>query len=1147
MKYAVPSLLLCLPLAALPLGEADAAAWRWSQTSGREQITIVPDVPPTRADTRRTGEQTLTLTLTPPPQHLELQGAGPGAQALFSGLSLDNGELRLSTSSAAFGFIAAPPTAEGVVIVLYPDPLGLRWRPGGELAPMPPVAASSPSAGDAPSSSVPQISGPSSPPSATAASSASSSAPAPSEAPSSAAPSNPSGTERPSSTVPDTASPVAATATEAPETISPPSVSEPQTAALPSVPPVTAQEAPSAPHTPSTSDLPEHVVSSPEPSNAVSAGSPEKAIAQRDADPEAPVAEPAQEASVSELEAPHSQALSPAPENASPASLSPASSVPAAVSSAPAAIPTVRGRLNRGGPETWPEDQALSSVPTPSTPIEPFSEASPPPVPPSVSSGSQQILSTSVSDSTATGDPVAEGKTPTVPPSASPEAEISVVETSAPTEQVPSQTGKLATQLSEYQEEAPAGTNGETERKTPEQEQAAETLPIYVDEEGNPVPPPPDVPALQAAMRDAMKDGRYQDVLPSVQTLRQVELSREDREEMLYNAMTALYETTRPNFTAYTQDLINAANEAMNFNLESPRVPDALAVLATVNLALGNVEDARGYVQLMRRKYPANVQVPASLLELGAKQMERQEYAEATLTFQTILQDYPDSPLAKDAARLETYALYRQGHTDRALTLVDFVERRWPRLYLEDPDYLAVSADIRFRQGHLEDALRTYWTQYNLDPAAPESASTLYHIAEVYYLLHNPDAAAKVLDELVRAFPLSAEAPAALLRLGENGIHKDNPTVDELFAVYEAPNPRLPGLYYQRIIKEYPQSPEFMTAQLRTTVWQLWNKEYYPAMTAARSFLIDYADKPESLRARTVLLRGFAHELALSLEEENYERVLRLWDDFPQVHDEYLPLEPDMRMALARAHLNRGNEQEGLELLSAFLDGPGDTDAALYTYNLFLATYLRQQNWDAILTLGEKVAAWPLPEEARNQLDYALALSAENLGLQGRALPLWRKLADRTDIPLYQRAYATYFLARDAENRQDLRDAYQYNLDTLGMFTQLQDEQSPYADQERIRESIAALMDVTEIAGRYAEALEWANRYALFVPENSPDYAGLQFREAGLHRKMGDMARWRALLQGIVDREPDSVFGKMAASELRTQDVARDLTRFTGN
>ncbi|MCH5277733.1 MAG: tetratricopeptide repeat protein [Desulfovibrionaceae bacterium] len=674
-----------------------------------------------------------------------------------------------------------------------------------------------------------------------------------------------------------------------------------------------------------------------------------------------------------------------------------------------------------------------------------------------------------------------------------------------------------------------------------------ELPPIYVDEEGNPVPPPPDVPALQGLMREALKTGHYSEMLLPIQTLREVELNREEREELLYNAMTALYEVSRPDFAERSQELISAANEAMNFNLDSPRVPDALAVLATVNLALGNVEDARGYTQLLRRKYPHSLHVPAALLELGAKEMERQEYAEAALTLQTILQEYPDSPLAKNAARLETYALYRQGHMERALTLVDFVERRWPRLYLEDPEYLAISADIRFRQGHLEDALRSYWTQYNLKPLAPEAASTLQHIATAYYLLGNSEAAAKVLDQLVQAFPQSAEAPAALLHLGENGIHDDNPTVDELIALFEAPNPRLPGLYYQRIINEYPESPEFMTAQLRSIVWQLWNEEYYPAMTAARGFLIDYADKPESNRARTVLLRGFAHELGTSLREENFERVLRLWEDFPQVHDEYLPLEPDMRMALARANLNRGNEQEGLELLSAFLNGPGDTDDALYSYNLFLATYLNQQNWDGILSLGEKVENWPLPEEARNQLDYAMALSAENLGLQGRALPLWTRLAERTDIPLYQRAYATYFLARSAEERQDLRAAYQYNLDTLGMFTQLQDEQSPYADPERVRESIAALMDVTEIAGRYAEALEWANRYALFVPDSSPDYAGLQFREAGLHRKMGDMTRWRVLLQGIVDREPDSVFGKMAASELRTQDVARDLTRFTGN
>lgn len=1260
MKYAIPSLLFCLPLA-LPLalpGEAEAASWHWSRSSGQEQITIEPDAPAATADTRRTGEQALTLTLTPPPQNLELRGEGPAPDALFSGLTLENGDIHLTTSSPAFGFISPRPTASGVVIVLYSDPLGLRWRPDGGLAP-PSSAASAPPAADPPANS------PASPAQAASATpavaeTAPSSAAAPARTPPGTSPTPP----RPADASPGTAPAVSPSATpnapdgQAPAGSSassetrrvdqpvpagaadstPPSpsagaesaqpASTPQTSAgrnpegagvqestpAPAVPTQRASQQPGAAASPGTaatdpmrgsaapvssSEIPQPNAPGPAPAPVVStvtgetpssastrpsqaapqdvtASVPGTAVSPAISAPpqdrtarEIPPASSAQQAAGGNIvleknttvivtpSAPGAPAAAQAPSAPEPAVSAPSSPAPAASpqsgaaqanvvstqtgavppvepvvaptpspgaeAESPPPVPMVRGRLNMSGPEA--ATGALSSGATAPAGTTPGSGPSSSAPPPSAVSGAQasSFASAQSEDSSSDGAARAQAADPQDSAAAHP------------------------TSVAQASESKDGSSRAQGEHTQKGQARQPELPPIYVDEEGNPVPPPPDVPALQGLMREALKTGHYSEMLLPIQTLREVELNREEREELLYNAMTALYEVSRPDFAERSQELISAANEAMNFNLDSPRVPDALAVLATVNLALGNVEDARGYTQLLRRKYPHSLHVPAALLELGAKEMERQEYAEAALTLQTILQEYPDSPLAKNAARLETYALYRQGHMERALTLVDFVERRWPRLYLEDPEYLAISADIRFRQGHLEDALRSYWTQYNLKPLAPEAASTLQHIATAYYLLGNSEAAAKVLDQLVQAFPQSAEAPAALLHLGENGIHDDNPTVDELIALFEAPNPRLPGLYYQRIINEYPESPEFMTAQLRSIVWQLWNEEYYPAMTAARGFLIDYADKPESNRARTVLLRGFAHELGTSLREENFERVLRLWEDFPQVHDEYLPLEPDMRMALARANLNRGNEQEGLELLSAFLNGPGDTDDALYSYNLFLATYLNQQNWDGILSLGEKVENWPLPEEARNQLDYAMALSAENLGLQGRALPLWTRLAERTDIPLYQRAYATYFLARSAEERQDLRAAYQYNLDTLGMFTQLQDEQSPYADPERVRESIAALMDVTEIAGRYAEALEWANRYALFVPDSSPDYAGLQFREAGLHRKMGDMTRWRVLLQGIVDREPDSVFGKMAASELRTQDVARDLTRFTGN
>ena len=178
---------------------------------------------------------------------------------------------------------------------------------------------------------------------------------------------------------------------------------------------------------------------------------------------------------------------------------------------------------------------------------------------------------------------------------------------------------------------------------------------------------------------------------------------------------------------------------------------------------------------------------------------------------------------------------------------------------------------------------------------------------------------------------------------------------------------------------------------------------------------------------------------------------------------------------------------------------------------------------------------------------YTTAIAAENLGLEARALPFWRELAANESIPLYQRAYAQYFLARDAERKQNIRGAYQANLDALAMFEDLRNVQSPYASPERESESIAALMDITEIAGRFTESLEWLNRYRNYASENSKDYAGLQLREARLHRKMGDTMRWRSILEDVRRREPESIYGKMASSELNTYEMARDLTRFTGN
>lgn len=60
-----------------------------------------------------------------------------------------------------------------------------------------------------------------------------------------------------------------------------------------------------------------------------------------------------------------------------------------------------------------------------------------------------------------------------------------------------------------------------------------------------------------------------------------------------------------------------------------------------------------------------------------------------------------------------------------------------------------------------------------------------------------------------------------------------------------------------------------------------------------------------------------------------------------------------------------------------------------------------------------------------------------------------------------------------------------------------------------------SLMDICEVGNRVPEALEWLARYNAFVPQNSPEYPGLRFREARLYRKLGDATRAQACLKTL--------------------------------
>ena len=668
---------------------------------------------------------------------------------------------------------------------------------------------------------------------------------------------------------------------------------------------------------------------------------------------------------------------------------------------------------------------------------------------------------------------------------------------------------------------------------------------VYVDEKGNPVPKPPDPAELLAQVSAAMGQKDYPAALGTLAVLKEMPLPGDQKEKVLYLISDAVWELYKDKPLEGYERIIAAANEAMNANLRSSGVPGAMLRLGEANLLVGNLREAEAYFSARRTAYPPSPDVPASFLKLGLALLKDKQYDKAAKVFRDIIQNYPESPSLKTASVSLAAALAELRETQEADLVIDFVEKRWPRHYLDDAAFLLLQAEHALRNNKLQDALQHYWLYYNLEPGKADNDKVLRRIGEIYLRQGRVQPALDVFEEILRRYPDSEGADYALLRLAEKSIH-DGPVVtrEELFAVFNDPGDPAPQIAYAKLKEKNPHNPIGTLSSLKLVFWQLWDKQYVDAIRLAADYIDMHPEEPGASLARQVILDAFAHEMRRDLQEENYGRILTLWNGFPLIRAKYAPLEDALRVALAKGHLERGEDAEAVELLGYFLQGPKHPGYGEYAFTFFFNRYLAAGDWNGILDLGERIAAWELSTHTRNELDYAMALAAENLGLSRKALPLWQKLAPKDDIPLYEKAYATYFLAKDAEQRKDIKDAYNYNKAALELFFRLEDERSDKADPERVKESISSLMDICEVANRIPEALEWLERYNAFVTEASPEYAGLRFREARLYRKLGDTAKSRAILERIVQAAPDSPFGTAAASELRTFDVSRDLDRF---
>jgi outer membrane protein assembly factor BamD (BamD/ComL family) len=347
---------------------------------------------------------------------------------------------------------------------------------------------------------------------------------------------------------------------------------------------------------------------------------------------------------------------------------------------------------------------------------------------------------------------------------------------------------------------------------------------------------------------------------------------------------------------------------------------------------------------------------------------------------------------------------------------------------------------------------------------------------------------------------------------------------------------------YTEIVSKYPDSELAPIAQLKLAMWYAFHKKYPEALTAAQDLIEKYPDSPLVDKAKSLGDSVFVQAVPGMMGEERYARVVRYWETYDFIGKEGSKVDDKTKLAIATSYWKIGQPEKALALIEPYLrkeQKPGVSDEAL---GVAVNIYLDQLAWKEIADLVAMANKnWTLKPEQKRQLDYARAMSLQNLGNASQAMPMWAELAKDVAVEPAFRAYAMYYMAKDAMQRQDLRRVFVYAQEALALLLQTN------GDPEKIKDAVLMSIYATERSGRYDEALKWAKEYDKYIEVENPEWASTRFKLARIYRKAGAMGEWKQLLSDIIEKTPDSLQAQLAKSALETYELEQKALEYAPN
>jgi TolA-binding protein len=633
--------------------------------------------------------------------------------------------------------------------------------------------------------------------------------------------------------------------------------------------------------------------------------------------------------------------------------------------------------------------------------------------------------------------------------------------------------------------------------------------------------------------------GENEEALEMLEVLKaRSDLTAEQREEPLYTLAETLYDINKGQPLEHFDAIQGAYQEALNFNAKSKRIPAALLILGMLNLKAGNMPDANAYFNILRKRYPNDENIPLINFYWGEHYFEKGDYQKAAQEYQELIQRYPESRYVREASMGMAKSLVKLGRFQEAWQIADYIEKRWPRYYTEYPPLLRINGEIAYRLGDYKKAKDYYLTAYNIDPNAEGTDLVLARLGDIASRLHRTRESLEFYELAVTRFPDGEGGLIAKMRLAEQGVY-DDPSISEMFSAFEKPLHGGPETIYAQIVRDHPKSPLAPLAQLKLAMWYLFKDNYLQALEAATSFEKTFPDNPLVSRAGEVAATAFDKMAESLLKNQQYARIAELWREHPLLERHRSIISDKGQLAAALSLLRTGHPRDSLRLALPFI-GPVQDEAGINALLLALHIYAEGEAWREILELANKVRGWRFTLDQRQRVEFAAAVALENLGDTAKSRPLWARLAADFSLAPARRAVAMYYQAKESKAKNDPEKTLVFAQEAVNLFRETG------TGPEKAAEALNMLVDAAKALGLYPAALKWSEEYAATLPENGPDFAANRFRMAAIYREMGDTAKWRQTLEQMRDAMPDTLYGKMAASELSArllEERAQSLTR----